>query len=387
MSFIKHQEFSQMINSLYNIPQKITNEWMDEMFSEATDENGRRLSETFANYGVCYRDLSKCDLSKLDEKHFYELAFNSSTSFPSADKMPKGYCPSDILEFGKNPMFDIKKLHKEGIDGSGVCVATIDFGFQDVDHIEFKGSDIEIIDLFGDTGSHFHPDGVLSNLCGQNIGVAPKVKVYHYNTYMGSGEEVDKATLTILKDILGKVQNNIKIRAVNMSGPLLRNKKLNKASNEQERQKLEEVLSAPLLEIIDKLQQLGCEVVTSNRFSQDFSCCDIDFVNKKFIKPAFYKRQDYIEKVSFISGGKVIPEFASESGYKYEPKGCYSWSIPQAVGMYALALQVNENLTWDNFARLCRETSTLKDDVRLVNPEGIIEKVRQKDLKNEQTFQ
>lgn len=55
--------------------------------------------------------------------------------------------------------------------------------------------------------------------------------------------------------------------------------------------------------------------------------------------------------------------------------------------MYALALQVNENLTWDKYARLCRETSTLKDVVRLANPEGIIEKVRQKDLKNEQTLQ
>lgn len=381
MSEIEHAEFSKIVTSRYSIPQIITNEWIDKMLCCADSKEGMSLAKTFENFGICYRDLSNCDLSTLDEKHFLKLAFNSSTIFPSNDKMPQGVCTNQILEFGKNPMLGIKKLNKEGYDGFGISVATIDFGFQDFNHTEFNGSDIEIIDLFGDTGSHYHPDGVLSNLCGQNIGVAPKVKVYHYNTYMGRSEKVDKATLIILQDILNKVQNNIKIRAVNISAPLLRNNSLIKAYNDQEKNRLKEVFLQPFLEIINKLKQVGCEVITSDRFGQDFSCCDINFIDKKLTKPDFYKNSDYIDKVSFVSGGKVIPEFATKKGYKYEPVGCFSWSIPQAVGMYALALQVNKNLTWKDFAYICKQTSIVKDEVRLANPEEIIKQAKRLNLK------
>ena len=226
MNYWTHDEYSKLITSLYEHPKVITNEWMDLVLSGKEKFNGASFAARFAHFGVCYRDLRDCDLSKLDKTHLKKLAFNSSTIFPSVDKLPSGFNPKEILSNGENPMLGIKDLHASGIDGRGITAAVIDFGFQDSGHIEFAGSNIEVVDLFGDTGYHYHADGVLSNLCGQNIGIAPKVKVYHYNTYQGYGEKVDRATLIILNDILDKVKSGIEIRAVNISAPLSRDSRL-----------------------------------------------------------------------------------------------------------------------------------------------------------------
>lgn len=367
------EKYSELVNSCYKIPSVVTKQWVEDIKNYDTIYNDEApLSDFFDKFGFCYRDLSKCDLTDLDRTAMAGIAYSSSTVFPK-DKMPRDFQPDEFIEFGKDPMLGIKNLHRNGIDGRGVTVAVIDFGFQDKDHIEFKNSNIEVIDLFGDTDTHFHSDGVLSNLCGQNIGAAPGVKVLHYNTYQGHGDEVDRATYTILNDILKRVKSGEKIRVVNISGPLLRNNQSLRAKNIVEREKIINEIGAPYLKIVNELQTLGCEVVSSERFGKDFSNCEINPTTKKFYRPLWTKNYGwYEERVSFVCGGKVIPEFTSLDGYKYEPTGCYSWTIPQAVGMYALCLQKNPKLTWDDYAKICKATSVLKNGVRLANPQAIV---------------
>lgn len=85
-------------------------------------------------------------------------------------------------------------------------------------------------------------------------------------------------------------------------------------------------------------------------------------------------KERYSSRVSFISSGKDIPEFTSNSGYKYENEDCYSWSIPQAVGMYSLILQQNPNLNWEDYAKIAFKTSKLLENgVRLAQPQKIFE--------------
>ena len=81
---------------------------------------------------------------------------------------------------------------------------------------------------------------------------------------------------------------------------------------------------------------------------------------------------------------KSYSEFASKDGYKFEPRGCFSWSIPQVVGMYALALQVQSNLTWDNFVEKCRESSSLdQSGVRTIDFEEMFDKLQNKKREHE----
>lgn len=381
-------EYKDMILSLIKLPKNITNEWIDNAFKDKTVIKNDKFNELIAfnelidHFGISFQDLSKVDLSNIDCEHMLKLSFNTATKFPPQDRLPKGYCPSKIIEFSKSPMLGVEKLHEKGIDGSGVTVATIDFGFDRNNHIEFEDADIEVIDLFKDTETHYHAHGVLSNLCGKNIGLAPKCKVYHYNTYQGYGSEVDFATLEILKDILKKVESGEKIRVVNMSAPLLRNEALLAESDPKKWDKLKAEQSKPFLEIIEKLREKGCEVITSEVFSRDFSCCDIDYKTKKLSKPSWIiTKKDFSETPCFIVAGKSIPQYSTQNDYKFETRSCYSWAIPQAVGLYCLCLQCNPNLKWDEFAQICKNTSIFTDDgVRLCQPVKVIEKIKEKDM-------
>ena len=381
------EEYSKFICDLFELPEVITKEWIENLDNTDRWQEGenRSVANFFKNFGFCNRDLSKSDLSGLSCEDMMKIPFNSSTIFPSKDKMPKGFEPESVLAFGKQPMMGVKKLHERGITGEGVVVAVIDFGFQDRDHVEFDGANIEVVDLFGDTGTHFHSDGVLSNLCGQNIGVAPKAKVIYYDTYMGHGKHVDKANLKILKDILKRVKNGEKIRVVNISGPITRGEDLSKIVDNSKWQERYDQLKGPFMPIIDQLKQLGCEIVTSDVFGRDFACCDIDPLTKKLSRADWITNEEYYQsKMSVVSGGKAIAEFASKDGYKFEPRGCFSWSIPQGVGMYALALQVQSNLTWDNFVEKCRLSSSLdQSGVRTVDFEEMFFKLQKKNRENE----
>jgi len=368
------EQWKLIVNQLGELPVKITNEWIDDI--EKSDKG-----EDFWRWGFCYLDLSKCDLSGLDEKHTASLTFNSGTVWPNKEKMPKGFNPAKIIERGKTPMLGIEKLHKQGMDGSGITVAVIDSGFQSENHVEYKGSNIEVVNLFGeDISYHFHADGVLSNLCGQNIGVAPKARVIHYNSMPG-GPNFTQQHLAALKDILGRVKTGEKIRAVNLSTTLGFNEDLKNAKNGEEYQRMLKPLLKPFEPLLKELQERGCEVVDSRRFGQDFTCCDIDPAKTGgFCKPSWFrtlKEDKYKELVSFACGGKVVPEFTNNTGYKYEQVSCYSWTIPQAVGMYALCLQQNPDLTWDKFAQISKNTSKLLESgVRIAQPQSIIKEVK-----------
>lgn len=242
------------VSELGKLPTVITNEWIDDILK--TDKR-----DTFLYWGFCYLDISKNDLSTLDTKHLELLTYSSSTIFPPRSKLPKGFDPKAMIKRGQDPMLGIRELHKKGIDGRGITVATIDHGFQGQNHIEFKGSNIEKVSLFEGVKGHFHADAILSNLCGQTIGVAPKVKVIHYNT-ADFGEDFTTHRLLALQDILKRIKNGEEIRAVNLSGPLgyyEDNSKTAKQFND----------------VIEKLRKHKCEVVDSERFSKDFSCCGL----------------------------------------------------------------------------------------------------------------
>lgn len=339
-----------------DFPNIITNEWLDKI-----EETDNQLYDMISRWGFCYKDMSKHDLSNLDINHLNKLTFNSSTIWPSADKMPKDFNPQKLLEERKNPMMGIMDLHNKGITGKGVIVATIDSGYQGIEHVEFAGSKIKAIDVCENPEYHFHAEGVLANLCGQNVGIAPEVKVYHYNTQIG-GSKRDLTILKALKDILNKVENGINIRAVNISGALCDNKEL----------------KSKVINIVEKLESYNCEVIDSAIFGKTFTNVEYginsDIKNKEDVDFAKWANKDHdLKKVGIVCGGKVVPEFCNNDGYKYEQESCYSWTIPQAVGLYALCLQVNKNLTWKDFENMAKESAiTNEKGIKVVNPKGIV---------------
>lgn len=330
---------------------------------------------TFNNWGVTAIDLSEYDFSNLSLKDMTKIPFSTTTIWPEESKLPLGFKPQEVLAKSVRTSKEVKDLHKEGFDGTGISVAVIDSGFQAEKHIEF--SDASLIKATNSQENfeyHHHMENVLSKLCGKNLGIAPKSKVYYYETSME--EDLSKETMLALKDILLRIKNGKKIRIVNCSYTVLdeTNKYYEDCKN-----------------LIKQLAKLKCEVIDSARFAENFFCCGTDFLNEnddmnKFKPCSFAKGKPYEEDckqaVNIICSGRAVLEFSNNNGYKYETIDCFSWTIPQCVGYYALALQVNPDLTFEDFAEICKETSDVnKNGLRILNISSLIYEIKQNIIK------
>lgn len=125
-------------------------------------------------------DASSFDISNAGEAIKY-IRFNSDTKFPSIDKMPKGFNPTQILENGKVPGLGISKLHDAGITGKNVTIAIIDQALN-TEHIEIKDNIIHYESIgYPDTiEASFHGTAVSSLLVGKTLGVAPDAKIVYF---------------------------------------------------------------------------------------------------------------------------------------------------------------------------------------------------------------
>lgn len=331
----------------------------------------------FDNYGVSYLDLSNYDFSGLDLKDMTHIPFSSSTVWPSKDKLPAGFNPLDILNDCTSVDEDIKKLHDEGITGEGVTVAVIDSSFQGCHHVEFRNARLvrtTLKDARLDEFCHFHMECVLSKLVGENLGVAPKCKVLCYEVNTDEDNSFD--VVNCLKDIKRRIGSGEVIKAVNLSADI------------------EEFFDyyKEYSELVKELSSMGCEVVDYTRFGDNFFCCSSSFMNNGFddfdcasfaqiYSPEL--RRECNDKVNVVCSGRTLPEFCSNTGYKYEVVDCFSWSIPQVVGLYALCLTQVKDLSFDMFVSICKETSKInKKGIRLLEPYKVVETAKKIGVRN-----
>lgn len=357
--------YSRMLGE--KLPTIIDNDFIDAAMKE----------DIFVRWGFCWCNLEKHDLSKLDEEHLSKLTFNSSTKWPSKDKMPKGFYPEKIIKEGKGPMLNIKELHKSGITGKGVIVAVMDSEVYNPNHIELAGRDINYTTHLPDNERHFHGDCVLANLCGKTVGVAPNVKVIYYPIKMKGSPEANKEQIERLESILYRLKSGEKIKILSRSGPLFYD---NFEYDEKEKDK------SRINFLINEIESYGCKVLNAREFGKNFHCghyfyCD-DKQSIDNIKMASWLKEENAEQFKqhmlFVCGGKCVPEWNSIDGYQYNQDDCFSWSIPQATGLYALCLQVNPNLTFDKFVNLCELTCDFNIvEFKIVNPVKVVEKSKE----------
>lgn len=331
----------------------------------------------FDNYGVSYLDLSDYDFSNLDLKDMTHIPFSSSTTWPSKSKLPKGFNPSDILRDCTTIDEEVKELHKIGITGEGVTVAVIDSSFQGGNHVEFRNARLvkaTLNDVMLDDWCHFHMECVLSKLVGENLGVAPKCKVLCYEVNTDEDNSVD--VVKCLNDIKKRIGAGEVIKAVNIS-----------ASIEEYFECYKEYTT-----LVKELSSMGCEVIDSNRFGEDFFCCNSTFMDNgedEYKEASFAQtyspelKRECNDKINVVCSGRTLPEFCNNTGYKYEVVDCFSWSIPQIIGLYALCLTQVKDMSYDMFVSICRETSKVtKKGIRVVKPKKVVETAKKIGVRN-----
>ncbi|WP_242850625.1 S8/S53 family peptidase [Clostridium lundense] len=346
-------------------------------------------------------DLRSYDLSELDIKNNLKdlmyADFDSKTKWPSS--LPKGFDTNTIMEYGKNPGLNLRKLHEKGITGKGVSMAIIDQTLL-TDHEEYKDRlkfYEEIHNVDDGTFASMHGAAISSIAVGKTVGVAPEADLYYIAETHGKFTLSSIVTgypfdFTYLGKSIGRIievnktlPKEKKIRAISMSiGWDKRQKGFKEVDAAVKRAKAEGIL------------------VVSTSFDQYY---DIDFwglgrdsmknpEDFKSYKPAMFWSDSFFKNNKRFSPSKniMVPMdsrcTASPTGtsdYVFYKQGGLSWAVPYVAALYTLCCQVNPDITPDEFLKAAVNTGNIvqieKDNKKydlgtIVNPEKLIEKVR-----------
>jgi len=314
--------------------------------------------------------------------------FDTRTRFPN--KLPEGFSPEKILEFGKNPGLGIRELHKEGITGKGVSIAIIDQALL-IDHKEYSGrvrsyEELHWLGLQAQASMH---GAVASISVGKDSGVAPKADLYYIATWFADSRgRIDYAFLAKAIDRVTAFNQALpkekKIRALLIARGFAAHEK-----------GYAEVAAA-----IEKARKSGIFVVTSSleaHYGFRFNglgrepMSDPDVIAS--YSPGLFWQRDFFLGIDSSTQTLLVPmdsrTAASPTGvsdYVFYREGGWSWAIPYIAGLYALACQVSPDITPEVFWKKALDTgdslSVKKNGrdfrlERIVNPQKLIKSLKE----------
>ncbi|MBE5966600.1 MAG: peptidase S8 [Lachnospiraceae bacterium] len=306
-------------------------------------------------------DLSSFNLLNHPEELKY-VTFDTDTIWPN--DLPSDFNPSAIMDLGLNPGLNIKSLHNKSITGMGVNIAIIDQSLL-LEHVEYKDNVMlyEKLNCFDNVASMHGPD-VTSIAVGQKIGVAPDAKLYYIASTFGKYKKTDfEIDLTVMADGIKRVleinkhlQDKDKIRVISISMGFQDNMK-----------GYDEVYNA-----IEEAKKSNVFVVTTNTYNNyrfilmglgRELTADPDDLNS--YTPGIFWADKYFEDDPLFNNDRILlvpmdsrtyASFSGEKDYSFSSVGGSSWACPWLAGMYALCLQVNPEITMDEFIHLAFET-------------------------------
>ena len=316
-------------------------------------------------------DLRSKDLRAVDARgslsDLMYADFDDKTVWPSKEKMPVGFDYHGIMELGKDPGLGVRSLHERGITGKGVGVAIIDQTLL-VDHQEYADR-LRLYEENGHTDAQaaMHAAAVASIAVGRSVGVAPNADLYFIACSLGSPDgsggwvydftRLAQSVRRIL-DVNAGLPADRKIRVISISvgwrDGQTGYKDITEAVSQAKRAGIL-VVSSSLEETFGfAFQALGRgPTANPNLFAS--------FEPGMFLAKSFYS--DNPDNQAYFSNRLWIPmdsrTTASPTGntdYVFYREGGWSWSIPYIAGAFALACQVDPQVTPDLFWRTAMTT-------------------------------
>jgi hypothetical protein len=304
-------------------------------------------------------DLRSFDLSGLDLRQSLDdllfASFDDQTVWPAADKMPAGFDREQVMQFGANPGLCIRALHDSGITGAKIGIAIID-SLLLVDHQEYRSQ----IRLYEETEGmrgdwSMHGPAVASIAVGKTVGVAPDADLYFIADDMcatAGYETIDFSCLAKSVRRIIEINNQIpkdrKIRVLSMS-----------IGWGKESKGYSEITAA-----VQAARDAGIFVVCSSEWEiygfgfhglgrSPLSDPDSFF---SYEPGSWWAKGFFQSEAMYASPLLLVPmdsrTTASPTGvaeYAFYREGGWSWSIPYIAGVYALAAQVNPEITPEVF--------------------------------------
>lgn len=315
-------------------------------------------------------DLRHFDLSGLDLTDVLDdlvaASFDTGTIWPDQGKLPQGYDWQEIMELGKNPGLGIRKLHDQGITGSGVGIAIIDQPLL-TEHQEYVDQ-LRLYEVAEGTSTSWtdkasmHGSAVASLAVGKTVGVALDADLYFIGTSMcnntGTYEGNDYGCLAQsvrrILEINQELPEGRRIRVISISVGW-RPTAVGYAEISAATQEAKE---AGILVVSSNLQEVhGFDFMGLGR------ALDADPDRFESYEPGLFWGDQFYANPEVYSEVLMVPmdsrTTAGPGGteeYVFYREGGWSWSIPYIAGVYALAAQVEPSITPDVFWRLALET-------------------------------
>ena len=306
-------------------------------------------------------DLSSLDLRDCEDLFLGKTGFDENgvkqwtdrVIWPETSKMPEGFDPQELLEASKMPK-NVAGLHAKGITGKGVKIAIIDQRLFK-EHPEYKDR-IKYYEVFGDNwqqdGIDYHGSLVTGVAAGKSTGTAPEADIYYFAANNWPDDKSQPNTMRTINQAIRKIidmnktfPEREKIRFISMSSGTP-----------------DDAFAKEREELFDEAEQNGIMVLGG-------------FYKHTMRNNSFDIRYGFVGRgLGIPTDGKTNPYF--DGGYAYERLGGASSTFPYLAGVFAMALQDNQNFTrlphWqDRLMKIAYDTAV--DSV--VNPEGIVEEV------------
>ena len=315
-------------------------------------------------------DIRSYDVSRFDLQNEGDIlsgvTFDSATRWP--EKLPEGFDPDQIMEIGKDPGLGIRALHEKGITGKGVSIAIVDQALNP-EHIEYADNlmNYELLHCC-DSGAQMHGSAVTSIAVGKSCGVAPDADVYYiastFGRYSAGGMKIN---LNYMADSIDRIleintflPEEKKIRVISISRGFT-----SERGADAVRASIGRAKDAGVFVITTStednygfsLMGLGKEELTAD--PDDIS----SYRPGNFWGGSFYSGEmaDASRMLLVPMDARTYASWYTADGYEFASSGGLSWSVPWLAGLYALCIQVDDDLTPELFIEKAFETGTVQN--------------------------
>jgi hypothetical protein len=307
------------------------------------------------------KDLTQLDLSNID---LTKTTFDNFTQWPASERLPEGFDPDKVMEWGKYPGLRVRQLHDQGITGVGVHVAIIDQPLL-LDHVEYRDQLASYTEIqTGDAGPQMHGPAVASLLVGKTCGVAPGAILHFWAEPSWKGDYQYRciALEQIIQYNKGREKSE-QIRIVSVSkgiGPGEPNVDRWKALLGKARQ------SGIYLIHCGDMSGAGCPVFKNSDEPGNYKLCEfLDAVGSAPDEPSLYAPID----------NRTTASSREKDAYIFWSQGGFSWGAPYIAGVAALGVQANPDLTAEQIDQLLYESGWDFLKGKLINPVGFVHAV------------
>jgi hypothetical protein len=310
-------------------------------------------------------DLRSHDLSRLDLREaaiaLTHANFDDRTVWPAPDRLPPGFDRQRIVELAKNPGLGVRSLHEKGITGRGVGIAIIDNPLL-TDHQEYaqRLRLYEEDNVRSETEAHMHGPAVASIAVGKTVGVAPEADLYYigrwpFDVEVAAGGQppvtfkYEAEAIQRILQINEQLPPDRKIRVISISFGWAFGQRgyleVTAAAQKAKAAGLLVICSSTLEVHGFKFHGLGRDLMSNPD----------DFASYRPVRwlTSLYANHDCL-LVPMDARATASPTGKGE--YAFYGDGGWSWAIPYIAGMYALAAQVDPQITPERFWALALKT-------------------------------